>query len=59
MRNSVYRDCLAIKEICKERRVYLSIDGKLTQIDPSLIQVDEDEEIIIIGEKDQEILIKE
>jgi hypothetical protein len=51
MRNSVYRDSLTIKEICKERRVYLSIDGKLTQIDPFSIQVDEDEEIIIIREK--------
>ena len=50
MRNSVYRDCLTIKEICKERRVYLSIDGKLTQIDPSSIEVDEDEEIIIKNE---------
>lgn len=47
MRNSVYRDCLTIKEICKERRVYLSIDGKLTQIDPSSIQTDTDEEIVI------------
>lgn len=47
MRNSVYRDCQTIKEICKERRVYLSIDGKLIQIDPSLIEVDTDEEIVI------------
>lgn len=47
MRGSVYRDSLTIKEICKERRVYLSIDGKLTQIDPSSIQVDTDEEIVI------------
>lgn len=47
MRNSVYRDCLTIKEICKERRVYLSVNGKLTQIDPSSIEVDTDEEIVI------------
>lgn len=47
MRNSVYRDSLTIKEICKERRVYLSIDGRLTQIGPSSIEVDTDEEIVI------------
>jgi len=47
MRNSVYRDSLTIKEICKERRVYLSIEGKLIQIDPSSIEVDTDEEIVI------------
>lgn len=55
MRNSVYKDCLTIKEICKERRVYLSIDGKLTQIDPSSIQTDTDEEIVIKIKDETEI----
>lgn len=55
MRNSVYRDCLTIKEICKERRVYLSINGKLTQIDPSSIQTDTDEEIVIKIKDETEI----